>query len=116
MSTSLTPPAARDPAQPVISPKAVLRAARKHAPLVVACMVAVILATLFWTLGQRKVYRAETLLRLDPDPPRPLGARVELVSANDNNYWNRREFYESEFRVMRSMRVAVAVVRTLGLD
>src|SRR5207249_2225863 len=69
----------------------------------------------FITLGQTRVYRAEAMLRLDPDPPRPLGQRVELVSDNAN-LWNRREFYESEFRIMRSRRVAVATVRALGLN
>jgi len=93
-----------------------LEAARKHLPLIISCCVAVIVATLFWTLGQAKVYRAEAMLRLDPDPPRPLGHRVELLSTSTGSYWNRREFYESEFRIMRSMKVALATVRSLGLN
>lgn len=93
------------------------RILRKHAILVLACVLAVTVAAVFWTLGQTKIYRAESLLRLDPSPPRPLGQKVELVSDSGSaGWWNRREFYESEFRVMRSMRVALAVVRTMGLE
>jgi len=97
-----------------LAPEKVLRVARKHALLVLICFVAVTLVGTFWTIGQKKVYRAETMLRLDPEPPRPLGQRVELVSAT-NMYWARREFFESEYRIMRSMKVAMAVVRTLNL-
>src|SRR5258708_7853886 len=50
-----------------------------------------------------------------PPGPLPLGARVEVVSGG-SNYWNRREFYESEYRIMRSLRVAMAVVRALRLN
>lgn len=89
--------------------------ARKHLALIVACWVAVVAVTLFWTLGQPKIYRSAALLRLDPDPPKPLGTRVELLQES-GNYWSHREFYESEYRVMRSMRVATATVNALGLN
>lgn len=89
--------------------------ARKHVLLVVACFVSVLAGTIFWTLGQPKIYRAETMIRLDPDPPKPLGARVETMGGG-SNYYNRREFYESEYRIIRSMSVAMATVRALGLQ
>jgi succinoglycan biosynthesis transport protein ExoP len=93
-----------------------VRAGRKHALLVVACWLAVVALGLFWTLGQNKVYRAEAVLRLSPEAPRPLGQRVEIVgNQGDSYFWNHREFFESEFRIMRSMRVSLAVVRSLGL-
>jgi polysaccharide biosynthesis transport protein len=91
------------------------RAARKHALLVMACWLVIVALGLFWTLGQSKVYRAEAVLRLSPEAPRPLGQRVEIVGSQDSYFWNHREFFESEFRIMRSMRVSLAVVRSLGL-
>lgn len=87
----------------------------KHWILVVACTATVAAVVGFATLGQTKTYRAEAMLRLDPEPPRPLGQKVELVGNSGGNYWNRREFYETEFRVIRSLKVAMAVVRALGL-
>lgn len=92
------------------------RAARKHALLVLACWVGVMACGIFATLGQVRIYRSEALLRFEPDPPRPLGQRVEIVSSPAINAWNRREFYETEFRILRSLRVAMSAVRSLGLQ
>ncbi len=83
--------------------------------LFLACVAAVTALSVFWTLSQARIYRSSAMLRLEPNPPKPLGQRVELITTS-SDYWNRKEFYESEFRVMRSMRVATAVVRTLGLN
>lgn len=110
------PPAVPMPAGPPITPTLVMQLLRKHAMLVLACWLSVVAAVSFYTLGQKRVFRSDSLLRLDPDPPRPLGQRVEVVSASPATYWNRREFYESEYRVMRSMRVLTAVVRALALN
>ncbi|MBI2388854.1 MAG: polysaccharide biosynthesis tyrosine autokinase [Deltaproteobacteria bacterium] len=81
-----------------------------------ACIAAAAAAAFFWSLGQARVYRAEVMLRLDPEPARPLGQKVELVSSTPPWAVNHREFFATEHRVMRSMRVATAVVRTLGLQ
>lgn len=101
---------------PPLTPAQFLKIARKHSTLFLACVASVTALAAFWTLSQPKIYRSTAMLRLDPNPPKPLGQRVELVTANDGGYWNRREFYESEFRIIRSMRVAMEVVRTLGLN
>jgi capsular exopolysaccharide synthesis family protein len=93
-----------------------LRIARKHLALFLAISTATTALAIFASLAATRVYRAEALLRLDPEPPRPLGSKVDLVSSQQGSYWNRREFYETEFRVMKSRRVATAVVRSLGLN
>jgi polysaccharide biosynthesis transport protein len=97
-----------------VTPVRVLHIVRKYALLVAACVAATAAATFFWSLGQQRIYRAEVMLRLDPEPARPLGQKVELVS-NSTPWINHREFFSTEYRVMRSMRVAMTVVRTLGL-
>lgn len=107
---------AAPPDESRLTPAKVLRVARKQAPLLLAVWGTIFALVLFWTTGQAKVYRAESLLRLDPEPPRPLGSKVEIVGGGAGNYWNRKEFYESEYRVMRSLRVNLEVVRTLGLN
>ncbi|MFI5300680.1 MAG: GumC family protein [Polyangiales bacterium] len=88
---------------------------RKHAALIAACFVAVTTATVFWTMGQSRIYRAEAMLRLDAEPPHVLGRGFDVLTSS-NNMFNHREFFETEFRVMRSMRVASTVVRQLGLN
>jgi succinoglycan biosynthesis transport protein ExoP len=91
------------------------RLTRKHGLLVVACFLTVFAGALFWSMSQPKIYRSEALLRIDTNPPKPLGQKIELVS-DSTSWWNRREFLESEYRVMRSTRVATAIVRELGLQ
>ncbi len=110
------PTSSRAAAPSPVSLRDIFNIARKHVLLVLVCWIAVVAIVLFWTLGQAKIYRAEVLLRLDPDPPRPLGQKVEVVGREASSYWNRREFYESEYRIMKSMRLCVAVVRSLGLN
>ncbi len=111
-STSVVlPPLAEEDA---LTPGQFLRTARKHILLFFACVLSVVALSAFWTMSQARIYRSAAMLRLDPNPPRPLGHGVELVTPED--LWNRHEFFESEFRIMRSNRVATAVVRTLGLN
>ncbi len=90
--------------------------ARRRLPLVLVCWVSVVAAVSFWTLAQHRIYRAESMLRLDPEPPRPLGQKVELVANSNNGYWARKEFFETEFRVIRSYRIALRVVDSLALN
>lgn len=97
-----------------LTPAQFLRTARKHVLLFLACALSVVALATFWTMAQPRIYRSSAMLRLDPNPPRPLGHGVELLTPDD--LWNRHEFFESEFRIMKSMRVATAVVKTLGLN
>ena len=89
--------------------------AKKHPELFFAVFLSTCALAFFYVLGTARMYKAEAMLRLDPSPPRPLGERVELVD-HTGNVWARREFYQTEVRVLRSMRVAMAVVRSLGLN
>lgn len=69
-----------------------------------------------WTVRQPKVYSASTTIEFDPTPPRPLGDRVEEVSAGLESYWTTREYYSTQFQVLQSQRTSEAVVRQLGLQ
>lgn len=88
----------------------------KQWPLIIATIVAVVAAVGFWTLGQKKIYRSEVLLRLSPEAPKVLGKNVDGLQDATGIFFFRREFFETEFRVMKSMRVALATVRALGLN
>jgi capsular exopolysaccharide synthesis family protein len=95
----------------------IMRTARKYWATVLATAVAVALGVTFYTLGQPKIYQASSTIQLDPNPPRPLGQKVEtVVDMGNGSYWNNREYYETQYMVIQSMRVALSVVRDLGLD
>ncbi|MBI3200125.1 MAG: polysaccharide biosynthesis tyrosine autokinase [Myxococcales bacterium] len=94
----------------------VWRNVRKHWAMAVGTALAVALAVAFYTLGQTKIYRASATVQLDPNPPRPLGKSVDMVvDLGTGTYWNNREYYETQYKIMQSLRVAVPVVIQLDL-
>ncbi|HET9953459.1 MAG TPA: polysaccharide biosynthesis tyrosine autokinase [Polyangiaceae bacterium] len=100
-----------------LSPSAILRALRKNWLLGVGVALTVLLAVTFFTLGQTKIYRASAMIEIDPSPPRPLGDQVQgVVDMGAGTYLNNREYYETQYAIIKSMRLAVAVVRDLALN
>ncbi|WP_437875705.1 GumC family protein [Sorangium sp. So ce513] len=92
------------------------RTVSKHWAIALTTMIVVALSVTFYTLGQKKIYQSTATLQFDPNPPRPLGRGVDtVVDMGSGSYWNNREYYETQYKVMRSMRVALAVVAQLNL-
>jgi polysaccharide biosynthesis transport protein len=89
---------------------------RKHWPTAVATTLLVIATTAFYTLGQKKIYEAEATVMFDPRPPKPLGTSVEtVVDLGADSFWSNQEYYETQYHIIQSRRVALTVVRELGL-
>ena len=96
---------------------AILRTVRKRWALISTITVAVALAVTFYTLGQKRIYQASATMLFDPNPPRPLGRDVDtVVDMGTGNYWNNKEYYETQYELMRSMRLARTVAHDLGLQ
>jgi len=94
----------------------VWRTVRKHWSTALATALAVALGVTFYTLGQTKIYRASAIIQFDPNPPRPLGKNVDMVvDMGTGSYWNNREYYETQYKIIHSMRVALPVVQQLDL-
>lgn len=92
------------------------RTVRKHWVTALVTALGVFLAVAFYTLGQKKIYQATATVQFDPNPPRPLGRGVEgVVEMGAGSYWNNREYYETQYKIIQSMRIALAVVRDLDL-
>lgn len=90
---------------------------RKSWPTALVTFLTVLVANVFYTVGQKKIYEAEATVMFDPNPPRPLGARVEqVVEMGAQTYWDNQEYYETQYFIIKSRRVALAVVNELGLD
>lgn len=90
------------------------RAIQKGKWIVLVISVVVTAAVSFYTLGQTKTYRATATLQIDPTPPSPLGRDVQAIFGADS-YWNNQEYYATQYRVIRSRRVAADAVRALRL-
>jgi capsular exopolysaccharide synthesis family protein len=90
---------------------------RKHWRFAIGTALVVTLVVTFYTLGQTKIYQASATVQFDPTPPRPLGKEVQnVVELGAGDYWNNREYYETQYKMIQSMRVALTVVRNLHLD
>ena len=110
-----TPPAQADQSFEVFV--TTWHAVRKHWLLAVGVALTVFLAVSFYTLGQKKIYQAVGTIQFDPRPPRPLGNEVQtVVDMGAGDYWNNREYYETQYHVISSNRTTVAVVEELGLQ
>lgn len=107
---------APETAAPALDLMSVLRPVRKHwlMTLIVAAFIGV--GAAFWTLSQTKIYEASATILFDPNPPRPLGGRVEgVVELGAGQVWDTLEYYETQYQLIRSSRVAKRVVRQLQL-
>ncbi len=94
-----------------------LRVLWKHRAVVLAGIAVALCIDALWVLRQPKIYAATAMVQFEPNPPRPLGRQVEDVDTSGvGSYWNIREYYETQYRVMRSRGVAEGVVRRLGLQ
>jgi capsular exopolysaccharide synthesis family protein len=90
---------------------------RKNWATALLTALAVTLAVTFYTLGQTKIYAAAATLQFDATPPHVLGSKVEnVVDVGAGSYWDNREYFETQFKIITSARIANAVVSQLGLD
>jgi polysaccharide biosynthesis transport protein len=93
------------------------RMVRKHWATALATAIAISVSMAFYTLGQTKIYESSATIHFDPNPPRPLGGKVEtVVDLGSGPVWDTREYYETQYQIIQSMRVSQAVVAELGLQ
>ncbi|APR85430.1 Capsular polysaccharide synthesis enzyme CpsD, exopolysaccharide synthesis [Minicystis rosea] len=90
---------------------------RKNWATALLTALAVTLTVTFYTLGQTKIYAAAATIQFDPNPPRPLGAKVEaVVDMGAGSYWDNHEYYETQYKIITSLKTSLAVVNQLGLN
>ena len=94
-----------------------LRLVRKHWAVALGVALVITLGVAFYTLGQTRIYEASTSIQFDPNPPRPLGGKVEtIVELGSGAVWDTREYYETQYQIITSMKVALEVVDELALQ
>jgi capsular exopolysaccharide synthesis family protein len=92
------------------------RTVRKFWGTAFGTFLTVTLALTFFTLGQTKIYQANGTVMFDPNPPRPLGKGVDtVVDLGAGSFWNNQEYYTTQYKIIQSMHIALAVVNQLGL-
>lgn len=110
-------PAARESGEPLVDLLAVWRPLRKHWLTALSTAVLVTVGVSLWTMRQTKIYEATATVQFDPNPPRPLGGKVEsIVELGSGAVWDTREYYETQYQILQSRRVSLGVVQQLGLN
>ena len=89
----------------------------KHKRLVLAFAGLVIAATVVFTRQQPRIYEAVTQLVIDQSAPQylPSSAGQEVVALGATNTWNPHEYFETQYRILKSRMVGAMVVERLGL-
>lgn len=116
-SNSHGPDRPADQREPLIDFLAVWRPIRKHWLTAISTAVMVTVGAGFWTMRQKRIFEATATVQFDPTPPKPLGGKVETVVEPGNGaMWDTREYYETQYQIIQSRRVALGVVKELGLN
>src|SRR5471032_863422 len=95
------------------SPALILRAVRKHWPIMLLIFVASVVGTSVYTSNQTRVYEAVATIQLDPQALTPLGH--QSTESGADSYWSNQEYFATQYQVITSRRVAELVVKKLGL-
>lgn len=92
------------------------RPIRKYWLTAVAIAILITVVAAFYTMRQTKIYEASASIQFDPNPPRPLGGKVEsVVELGSGAVWDTREYYETQYQIIRSRKISLAVVIERGL-
>jgi capsular exopolysaccharide synthesis family protein len=85
--------------------------------VVALTFVGAVAAVGVFTLRQQKIYSATASLVIDSNMPQILGEGVrEAVEVGAGTYWYSKEFYETQYKVIKSRGIAQRAVEQLGLD
>ena len=111
----LAPPSQLDAASSLTS---ALNLASKYWATIVACIIFCGGASVFYSKSSPRIYQAQAMLELNPHAAQPLGDSKSGGAGLDigaGEYWDAREYYETEYKILTSNRVMRAVVRDLAL-
>ncbi len=111
------PPAAypQELVDDTIDLRRLLSVLRKRWLGIAAVFAVVVVAAGLFTIRQTPVYQASTSLIIDPVMPRILQEVSDVVEVGAGRTWQTREFYETEYEVIRSRAISRTVVEKLGL-
>ena len=125
-SSPLRPVTPGEPAAPLVPPperrsdepdlRALLHVMlkRKWSIALVALIVLAVVAAR--TLRMEKTFTASVSLVIELHAPKVLGDQVQDVAESTASFWQSKEFFETQFRILKSHAVAERVVRKLALD
>lgn len=113
---SIVPAASKESAPRGFSIASLWTGVRKNWWLASSVALVALVAATFYTLAETKIYEASATVLFDPQTPRPLGNDVQsVVDMSQSSYWNNKEYYKTQFWILKSHQLAASVVRELAL-
>ncbi|MEP6651720.1 MAG: polysaccharide biosynthesis tyrosine autokinase [Myxococcales bacterium] len=110
-------PAALSPVGPVTERRfefrAVWRVFRQRWPVAVVVGVLVVGGVAAWTYKQPRIYESTCSIVIETMAPQVLQVK-DVVELGTGSFWANREFYETQFRIMRSTDVMQRVAEKVG--
>src|SRR5437763_1533172 len=82
----------------------------KRWPVVLLITAGVLGGVFVWMYRQPKIYQGTCTIIIDSRAPPVLNGVKEVIELGTRSYWASREFYETQFRVIRSKEVGRKVV------
>jgi capsular exopolysaccharide synthesis family protein len=93
-----------------------VRALRKHWPAIIALTALGAGIGLLYARSSSKVYEATSLVEIDPQATQPLGEKgSDMLNMGAGMFWDTRDYYETQYKLISSDRVLGMAVRELGL-
>ncbi len=96
--------------------KRYLRVLDKRKWLVLLFFLATLVAVAVYTRKQTPIYRGTVKVLIERNPPRVLTGTAEVVELGNTNYWSNKEYYQTQYNIIRSRAVCRRVVERLGLQ
>jgi polysaccharide biosynthesis transport protein len=117
MPSALPPPGSTVFEEAASTLTSALKVLSKHWVTMTSCVIFAGGIALLYSKSQPKIYEATTMLEINPHADQPLGEKDDGSSLDIGAglYWDTREYYETEYKILTSDRVLRAVVRDLSL-
>jgi succinoglycan biosynthesis transport protein ExoP len=93
----------------------VLKAVRKHWPLVTACIGLITGGSLVYSKWATKIYQSAALVEISPNVLQPLNSEKPTLELGAGLLYDNSSYYETQYKIIASGRVLGAVVQDLGL-
>lgn len=91
-----------------------VKALRKSWPIIIAVLIVSLGAAVLYTRSLPRVYQATAMIEFDPNMIRPLSEKTDTMMWA--SYWDNREYYETQFKIITSDRVLTQVARDMNLQ
>ena len=89
------------------------RIVSKRRWLILATFTVVMAIAVIYTLRLPKIYSAMTTLIIETSAPKILNGQVQDVAEQSQPFWVSKEYYETQYNVLKSRAVAERVVQKL---